>query len=65
MRDESQMFDYQRKMINHQCTHPQSMMWADMGLGKSVVTLSSVKYLIHEVKFLRPHNRYLSHSSCY
>jgi len=53
MRDESQMFDYQRKMINHQCTHPQSMMWADMGLGKSVVTLSSVKYLIHEVKFLR------------
>lgn len=28
------LFPYQRKAINHQCTHPASMLWLDMGLGK-------------------------------
>ena len=46
MRDESHLFPYQRKAINHQCTHPQSMLWLDMGIGKTVITLSSIKYLL-------------------
>jgi len=50
--DESSLFPYQRKAINHQCTHPQSMLWLDMGLGKTTITLSSIKYLLG-VRYLR------------
>ena len=52
MHDESSLFPYQRKAINHQCTHPQSMLWLDMGLGKTTITLSSIKYLLG-VRYLR------------
>ena len=52
MHDESSLFPYQRKAINHQCTHPQSMLWLDMGLGKTTITLSSVRYLLG-VRYLR------------
>ena len=52
MRDESHLFPYQRKAINHQCTHPQSMLWLDMGIGKTVITLSSIKYLLG-VRYLK------------
>jgi SNF2 family DNA or RNA helicase len=52
MRDESHLFPYQRKAINHQCTHPQSMLWLDMGLGKTPITLTSIKYLL-DVRYLR------------
>lgn len=36
---------YQQKAIEFQCTRPGSMMWMDMGLGKTIVTLSSINYL--------------------
>lgn len=52
MRDESHLFPYQRKAINHQCTHPNSMLWLDPGLGKTVITLSSIRYLLG-VRYLR------------
>lgn len=42
-----QMHDYQKKMVNFQCTRPYSMMWADMGLGKTIVTLTSIAHLIN------------------
>jgi SNF2 family DNA or RNA helicase len=45
MRDQSALFPYQHKAINHQCTHPESMLWLDMGIGKTVITLSSIAYL--------------------
>lgn len=41
-----QMHDYQIRAINFQCDHFQSAMWLDMGLGKTVVTLSSIVRLI-------------------
>ena len=40
------LHDYQKKAVNFQCTHPQSMLWLDMGLGKTVITLTSVSHLI-------------------
>ncbi len=40
------MHDYQKKMVNFQCSRPNTMMWADMGLGKTIVTLTSVAHLI-------------------
>lgn len=46
------MHDYQKKMVNFQCTHPHSMMWADMGLGKTITTLTSVDHLIR-TQFLK------------
>jgi len=46
------LFPYQSRAINHQCTHPQSMMWLDPGLGKTVITLSSIKYLLG-VRYLK------------
>jgi SNF2 family DNA or RNA helicase len=46
------MHDYQKKMVNFQCTHPNSMMWADMGLGKTITTLTSINHLIR-TQFLK------------
>jgi SNF2 family DNA or RNA helicase len=43
---------YQQKAVNFQCTHPNSMLWLDMGLGKTVITLTSVAHLI-KTQFLR------------
>ena len=31
----SQLYDYQRECIAHQLTHPDSMLWLQMGLGKA------------------------------
>lgn len=42
----SNLFDYQKKAINFQCSHPNSMLWLDMGLGKSIVTLTSISHLL-------------------
>ena len=47
-----QLHEYQRNMVNFQCTRPNSMIWADMGLGKSVVTLTSIAHLLN-TGFLR------------
>lgn len=40
------LHDYQKKAVNFQCTHPESMLWLDMGLGKTVITLTSISHLI-------------------
>ena len=52
MRNLNEMHSYQQKMVNFQCTHPESALWADMGLGKTVVTLTSINHLI-STGFLR------------
>lgn len=37
---------YQQKAINFQCSHPESMLWLDMGLGKTAITLTSIVHLL-------------------
>lgn len=46
------MHDYQKRAVNHQCSHPASMMWISMGLGKTVITLTSIAHLL-STQFLR------------
>jgi len=46
------LHDYQKKAVNFQCTRTESMLWLDMGLGKTVITLTSLSHLI-QTKFLR------------
>lgn len=36
---------YQKRAVNHQCCHANSMLWLDMGLGKTAVTLTTIQYL--------------------
>src|SRR5574343_1085494 len=43
---------YQVRAINHQCSHPESMLWLDPGLGKTIITLTSAQHLIRS-GFLR------------
>jgi len=38
-----QLYDYQKQAILHQLYNPKSMLWLDMGLGKTAVTLSSIE----------------------
>lgn len=37
-----QLFDYQRECIMHQLQHPDSMLWLQMGLGKTPITLTTI-----------------------
>lgn len=46
------LHDYQKKAVNFQCTHAQSMLWLDMGLGKTAITLTSLAHLV-KTGFLR------------
>jgi SNF2 family DNA or RNA helicase len=46
------LHDYQKRAVNHQCTRPQSMLWLDMGLGKTIVTLTTIAHLVG-TQFLR------------
>ena len=39
------MHDYQQRAIQHQCSHPDTMLWLSPGLGKTVVTLTSIAHL--------------------
>ena len=48
----SQLHDYQKRMVEFQCSHPETAIWADMGLGKTIVTLTSITHLL-ETKFLK------------
>lgn len=41
----SHLHDYQKRAVNHQCVHPNSMLWLDPGLGKTAITLTTVEYL--------------------
>jgi len=47
-----QLHGYQQKAVNFQCSMPHSMLWLDMGLGKSVITLTSIVHLLN-AGFLR------------
>lgn len=46
------LHDYQKKAVNFQSTHANSMMWLDMGLGKTIITLTTIAHLIN-TRFLR------------
>lgn len=46
------LHDYQKRAVNHQCTRPHSMLWLDMGLGKTIVTLTTIAHLVG-TQFLR------------
>jgi SNF2 family DNA or RNA helicase len=37
-----QLFDYQRECVMHQLTHDDSMLWLQMGLGKTPITLTTI-----------------------
>ena len=41
------LFPYQQKAIEFQCSHGASALWLDMGLGKTVITLTSAAHLIN------------------
>ena len=46
------LHEYQKKAVNFQSTHANSMLWLDMGLGKTVITLTTLAHLIR-AEFLR------------
>lgn len=48
----SQLHGYQQKAVNFQCSMPNSMLWLDMGLGKTAITLTSIAHLLN-TGFLR------------
>jgi len=37
-----ELYDYQKAAINHQLIHPDSMLWLGVGLGKTVITLTTI-----------------------
>ena len=42
MLNPNQLHDYQRQCVIHQLTHPDSMLWLQMGLGKTPITLTTI-----------------------
>ena len=40
------LFDYQKRAVNFQCAHPATALWLDMGLGKSIITLTTAAHMI-------------------
>ena len=52
MRTISDLKLYQQKAVVFQCTRRESMLWLDMGLGKTVVTLTAIQHLLAQ-GFLR------------
>ena len=42
----SDLHDYQKTAIAHQISNNDSMLWLDMGLGKTVITLSTINHRI-------------------
>jgi len=47
-----ELHPYQQKAVNFQSTRANSMLWLDMGLGKTIVTLTTIHHLLN-TKFLR------------
>lgn len=45
-RPATDMFPYQQRAIEFQCSRPASALWLDMGLGKTVITLTSIWYML-------------------
>lgn len=52
MRSLNDFHDYQKRIVNFQCSRPETAIWADPGLGKTVTTLTSIVHLIN-TGFLR------------
>lgn len=48
----SQLHDYQKRAVEFQCSHPESALWLDPGLGKTATTLTSAAHLL-STGFLR------------
>jgi SNF2 family DNA or RNA helicase len=46
LRTVEDLHPYQQKAVTHQCSRPTSMLWLDMGLGKSAITLTSIAHLL-------------------
>ncbi len=46
------LHDYQKKAVDFQSTHESSALWLDMGLGKTVITLTSIAHLLN-TQFLK------------
>jgi SNF2 family DNA or RNA helicase len=40
------LYPYQMRAHQHQCAMPETMLWLDVGLGKTVITLSSIAHLL-------------------
>lgn len=47
LRTPDQLHGYQNRAVHHQCSMPNTMMWLDVGLGKTAVTLTSIAHLIN------------------
>jgi SNF2 family DNA or RNA helicase len=47
LRTPEQLHEYQKKLVNFQCSHPSTALWVDMGLGKSAATLTSIVHLLN------------------
>lgn len=47
MRTVESLHDYQKKIINFQCSRPTSAIWADPGLGKTITTLTASLHLLN------------------
>ena len=41
--------EYQRRAVRHLVEHPRSALWLDMGLGKTVVTLTAIRELLDSI----------------
>jgi SNF2 family DNA or RNA helicase len=46
VRQITELHDYQKKAVNFQCTHAETALWLDMGLGKTAITLTSIAHLL-------------------
>lgn len=47
-----QLHAYQKRSVDFQCSLRETMLWQDMGLGKTIVTLTSIVHLL-ATKYLR------------
>jgi len=47
MLHESDLHDYQKLAVSHLMQHPQAMLWLDLGLGKTCVTLTALSTLFN------------------
>lgn len=46
MRTLTHLHPYQQKAVNFQCTRPESMLWLDPGLGKTIITETTLVHLL-------------------
>lgn len=47
LRTVNDLHEYQKRMVEFQCSHPASALWVSMGLGKSAATLTSATHLLN------------------